>query len=190
MPPTPSLALISWSGMRGGVSLAAALAIPLTTDAGEPFPGRNLILFLTFAVIFGTLVVQGLTLPAAIRLLRLEDDGEDDGARAGAGPHPRGGGGARCGSTSSRPRTGCATTPRSESAAATTSGRTASPPGSTAATTARSRRARSTSSGCAASCSTPSGRRCTSCGARGEISDEVARRVERDLDLEDARLEI
>ena len=77
--PTPSaLALISWSGMRGGVSLAAALAIPLTTDAGEPFPGRSLILFLTFAVIFGTLVVQGLTLPAVIRLLRLEDDGEEE----------------------------------------------------------------------------------------------------------------
>ena len=78
MPAPAALALISWSGMRGGVSLAAALAIPLTTDAGEPFPGRDLILFLTFAVIFGTLVIQGLTLPAVIRLLRLEDDGEDD----------------------------------------------------------------------------------------------------------------
>ena len=77
MPPTRQLALISWSGMRGGVSLAAALAIPLATDAGEPFPDRNLILYLTFAVIFGTLVVQGLTLPAVIRLLRLEDDGEE-----------------------------------------------------------------------------------------------------------------
>ena len=72
----PWLALISWAGMRGGVSLAAALAIPLTTDAGEPFPDRDLILFLTFAVIFGTLVVQGLTLPAVIRLLRLEDESE------------------------------------------------------------------------------------------------------------------
>ena len=76
--PPAALALITWSGMRGAVSLAAALAIPLTTDAGEPFPERNLILFLTFAVIFGTLVIQGLTLPAVIRLLRLEDDGEDD----------------------------------------------------------------------------------------------------------------
>ena len=76
MPPNAWLALISWAGMRGGVSLAAALAIPLTTDAGEPFPDRDLILFLTFAVIFGTLVVQGLTLPAVIRLLRLEDESE------------------------------------------------------------------------------------------------------------------
>jgi monovalent cation/hydrogen antiporter len=78
MPPPAALALITWSGMRGGVSLAAALAIPLTTDAGEPFPGRDVILFLTFAVILGSLVVQGLTLPAVIRLLDLEDDGQDD----------------------------------------------------------------------------------------------------------------
>jgi CPA1 family monovalent cation:H+ antiporter len=78
MPPRSALALITWSGMRGAVSLAAALAIPLSTDAGEAFPGRDLILFLTFAVIFGTLVVQGLTLPAVIRFLHLEDDGEDD----------------------------------------------------------------------------------------------------------------
>ena len=77
MPPRAALALITWSGMRGAVSLAAALAIPLATDAGEPFPGRDLILFLTFAVILGTLVIQGLTLPAVIRLLDLEDDGEE-----------------------------------------------------------------------------------------------------------------
>ena len=79
MPPNSALALIAWTGMRGGVSLAAALAIPLTTDAGAPFPGRDLILYLTFAVIFGTLVIQGLTLPAVIRLLRLEDEAEQAG---------------------------------------------------------------------------------------------------------------
>jgi Na+/H+ antiporter len=78
MPPTAHLALVSWAGMRGGVSLAAALAIPLSTDTGTPFPARDLILFLTFCVILVTLVFQGLTLPAVIRLLRLEDDGEDD----------------------------------------------------------------------------------------------------------------
>jgi hypothetical protein len=60
--------------MRGAVSLAAALALPLTTDAGAPFPDRDLIVFVTFAVILGTLVVQGLTMPALIRLLRVEDD--------------------------------------------------------------------------------------------------------------------
>jgi CPA1 family monovalent cation:H+ antiporter len=77
MPSVPQLALVSWAGMRGGVSLAAALAIPLTTDTGAPFPGRDLILFLTFCVILVTLVVQGLTLPAVIRLLGLEEDGAD-----------------------------------------------------------------------------------------------------------------
>ena len=78
MPSVAQLALVSWAGMRGGVSLAAALAIPLTTDTGAPFPGRDLILFLTFCVILVTLVVQGLTLPAVIRLLGLEEDGADD----------------------------------------------------------------------------------------------------------------
>jgi CPA1 family monovalent cation:H+ antiporter len=66
---------VSWAGMRGAVSLAAALALPLTTDAGEPFPGRDLILFLTFSVILATLVGMGLTMPLVIRALRLEDDG-------------------------------------------------------------------------------------------------------------------
>ena len=60
--------LLGWSGMRGAVSLAAALALPLD------FPLRNLILFLTFSVILATLVVQGLTLPALIRRLRFEQD--------------------------------------------------------------------------------------------------------------------
>jgi monovalent cation/hydrogen antiporter len=67
--------VLAWSGMRGAVSLAAALALPLTTDAGRAFPDRDLLIFLTFAVILGTLVVQGLTLPALIRVLALEEDG-------------------------------------------------------------------------------------------------------------------
>src|ERR671935_109154 len=66
--------VIGWTGMRGAVSLAAALAVPLSTDAGTPFPSRELIVFLAFCVILGTLVVQGLTLPAVIRLARLEED--------------------------------------------------------------------------------------------------------------------
>ncbi len=69
---------LSWAGMRGAVSLAAALALPLETDAGAPFPGRDLILFLTFSVILATLVGQGLTLPLVIRALGLEEDGDDD----------------------------------------------------------------------------------------------------------------
>jgi NhaP-type Na+/H+ or K+/H+ antiporter len=63
--------------MRGAVSLAAALALPLRNDAGAPLPTRDLIIFLTFCTILVTLVGQGLTLPLVIRLLGLEDDGKD-----------------------------------------------------------------------------------------------------------------
>lgn len=73
-PPWQLPMLISWTGMRGAVSLAAALALPLETDAGGPFPQRELIVFLTFAVILATLVVQGLTLPALIKVLGVEED--------------------------------------------------------------------------------------------------------------------
>ncbi|MBN0047976.1 Na+/H+ antiporter [Streptomyces actuosus] len=63
--------VIAWAGMRGVVSLAVAFSIPLTVHHGEePFPQRNLVLFLTFTTVIGTLVVQGLTLPPLIRLLR------------------------------------------------------------------------------------------------------------------------
>jgi monovalent cation/hydrogen antiporter len=68
---------VAWSGMRGAVSLAVALALPFTTDTGGPFPKRNLIIFLTFAVIFFTLVGQGLSLPALIHRLGLSDGGAD-----------------------------------------------------------------------------------------------------------------
>jgi monovalent cation/hydrogen antiporter len=68
--------VLGWAGMRGAVSLAAALALPHTIDAGGPFPNRDLIIFLTFAVILGTLVVEGLTLPAVVRIVGLEDDGK------------------------------------------------------------------------------------------------------------------
>ncbi|MES2134202.1 MAG: Na+/H+ antiporter [Bacteroidota bacterium] len=59
--------LLGWTGMRGVVSLAAALAIPLTLPNGEAFPHRNLILFITFVVILLTLLLQGLTLPTLIK---------------------------------------------------------------------------------------------------------------------------
>ena len=68
----------SWSGMRGAVSLAAALALPLTTNSGEPFPGRDLIQFITFSLILVTVVGQGLTLPWLIRRLGLVEDGVDE----------------------------------------------------------------------------------------------------------------
>lgn len=69
--------VMGWSGMRGAVSLAAALALPLTAAGGADFPGRDLILFLTVCVIFVTLVVQGLTLPALIVFLGVREEGHE-----------------------------------------------------------------------------------------------------------------
>jgi len=69
---------VGWAGMRGSVSLAAALAIPLQTDAGAAFPNRELIIFLAFAVILVTLIGQGLTLGPLITRLGLMDDGVEE----------------------------------------------------------------------------------------------------------------
>lgn len=77
-PPWQESVLIAWAGMRGVVSLAAALALPLLLANRQPFPGRSYILFLTFCVILTTLVFQGLTLPILIRKLGIEDDGAID----------------------------------------------------------------------------------------------------------------
>jgi CPA1 family monovalent cation:H+ antiporter len=73
-PPWQWPAVIGWAGMRGAVTLAAALALPFKTDSGAPFPERDLIIFLSFAVLFATLVLQGLSLPLLIRKLGLRED--------------------------------------------------------------------------------------------------------------------
>jgi CPA1 family monovalent cation:H+ antiporter len=78
-PPRAQVFIVSWCGMRGIVSLAAALALPLETFEGEGFPYRDLLVFLTFVVIFATLVGQGLTLAPLIRRLGL---GSEAGLRA------------------------------------------------------------------------------------------------------------
>jgi NhaP-type Na+/H+ or K+/H+ antiporter len=64
--------------MRGAVSLAVALALPLPTGAGQGFPHRDLFIFVTFAVILVTLVLQGLSLPTLIRRLGVHDDGAEE----------------------------------------------------------------------------------------------------------------
>lgn len=74
----PTRIVLAWAGMRGAVSLAAALALPLETDAGAPFPHRDLLIFLTYAVILFTLLFQGLTLPTLIRRLDVRDDGSEE----------------------------------------------------------------------------------------------------------------
>lgn len=77
-PPWQYPFVISWAGMRGVVSLAAAFAIPVQTATGGPFPQRELLIFLTFVVIFATLIVQGTTLRAVIRRLGLRTDPVQD----------------------------------------------------------------------------------------------------------------
>jgi CPA1 family monovalent cation:H+ antiporter len=72
-PPWRWTQIIAWTGMRGAVSLAAALALPLLTDADANFPHREMIVFLTFSVILATLLLQGLTLPPLIQLLGIDD---------------------------------------------------------------------------------------------------------------------
>jgi CPA1 family monovalent cation:H+ antiporter len=74
-PPWQYVFVLSFTGVRGIVSLAAALAIPLATLGGQPFPDRDLILLLTFSVILVTLVGLGLLLPAVIRMLGLAQAG-------------------------------------------------------------------------------------------------------------------
>jgi CPA1 family monovalent cation:H+ antiporter len=86
-PPWQRPAVVAWMGLRGAVSLAAALALPLTTDSGGDFPNRALIIYLAFAVIVATLVLQGLTLPLVIRVLGIEDDGLDAREEAKARIH-------------------------------------------------------------------------------------------------------
>ncbi|MBA8952386.1 Na+/H+ antiporter [Actinomadura namibiensis] len=79
--------VVSWAGMRGVVSLAAAFAVPATVAGGAPFPGRDLIVFLTFTTVLGTLLVQGLTFPPLIRWLGVAAEREryeDSVAEAGA----------------------------------------------------------------------------------------------------------
>ena len=86
--------LIGWTGMRGVVSLAAALALPITLDSGKDFPNRDIIIFLSLFTLLDTLVLQSLTLPMVIRLLRVrnadDEAAEEHEARLHAAPHGTG----------------------------------------------------------------------------------------------------
>jgi CPA1 family monovalent cation:H+ antiporter len=83
-PRSKEVFLLGWTGMRGVLALAAAISLPEYLNNGQPFPQRNLILFLTFSIILTTLVLQGLTLPAIIRRLRIggAGGGETEMSRA------------------------------------------------------------------------------------------------------------
>ncbi len=84
LPPWQWVTFIGWAGIRGGDALVIALAVPLATAAGTPFPARDQILFITFGVIFATLVLQGPTLAPLIRVLALRGDGHQDDEEAHA----------------------------------------------------------------------------------------------------------
>lgn len=76
-PPTPAQAfIVAWAGMRGVVSLAAAFGVPMSTLSGAPFPGRPQLVFLTFVVVIGTLLLHGLTLPWLIKVLDVSSEAE------------------------------------------------------------------------------------------------------------------
>jgi NhaP-type Na+/H+ or K+/H+ antiporter len=73
-PPRPgTIFIIGWGGMRGVLSLAAAISLPFTRFGGSPFPQRNTIIYLAFCLMFATVVVQGLTMPLLIRVLGLSE---------------------------------------------------------------------------------------------------------------------
>jgi CPA1 family monovalent cation:H+ antiporter len=77
IPPWRHILVVAWCGMRGVVSLAAALALPITFSNGRPLPQRSLVIFLTFCVILSTLVFQGLSLPLLVRWLGVSEPYED-----------------------------------------------------------------------------------------------------------------
>lgn len=88
-PAPAAVFVVAWAGMRGVVSLAAAFAVPMTTLAGAPFPGRAHIVFLTFVVVIGTLLLHGLTLPWVIRVFGVQGDDAQRDAVAMAGAQDR-----------------------------------------------------------------------------------------------------
>jgi CPA1 family monovalent cation:H+ antiporter len=76
--PTGERLVVGWSGMRGAVSLAAALAVPMSTDGGAPLAGREIVLLVTFVTILVTIVLQGLTLPMLVHAAGVRRGGEED----------------------------------------------------------------------------------------------------------------
>lgn len=84
LPPWPNTFLVAYTGMRGAVTLAAALALPRMTDAGTPFPGREVIIFVAFCGVVATVVIQGLSLPPLLRVMAVESDGSAEHEEAKA----------------------------------------------------------------------------------------------------------
>ena len=175
--------------MRGACHARRRARDPADDRRGQPFPQRDLIVFLAFCVVLATLVLQGLSLPLVIRVLGLEDDGLDVKEEAKARIHAAEAAMARLEEllededcvredTAERLR-GLYEFRRNRFRRA-----------STTATTARSRSGRSSTSACGASCSRRSASAIVALRRRGRIAEEVMHRLQRDLDLEDSRLDV
>ena len=175
--------MLAWAGVRGAVSLAAALALPID------LPYRDTIVFVTFVVILGTLVGQVLTLPVLIRVLGVEDDDgadrEDAKARIKAAEAAL----ARLEELAAEEWVREDTVERMRGVVQLPHAPLPRPVRRSRRMTAR-RSARRPTSACGASCSTPSAVRCSSCATRAMITEEVMQRVQRDIDLEDSRLDV
>ena len=186
MPPWSAIFLLAWTGMRGIVSLAAALGLPLATASGAPFPFRDQIIVITFQVIVVTLVLQGLTLSPLIRRLRLGDDAHA-GARGGPrapGGRPRGPGPARRAGEGARRRrartsSGCARSTRSGSSAPRRSTRGRAPSRPAPRPPLRRLRHEALSA---------ERRALIALRDEGVISDDVLHRLEQELDIEAMRI--
>ena len=175
-PPWRYPAFIAWNGMRGAVTIAAALLIPLETDSGAPLPGRDLIVFFAFAVVLATLVGQGLTLPGLIRVLRPR--GRRRRRRGGsAGTHPRRRGGARAPRRARERVVGARRHRRAHARRSTASASTASRRAATPTATGRSRSGRSKYQRLRRELLDAERRAVVELRNTGEISDEVMRRV-------------
>lgn len=177
--------VMSWSGMRGGVSLAAALTVPTLVD-GQPYAARDLILFITFCVILATLVLQGLTLPALINALRLEGEADEiaelrarlQGARAALRELDRTGGDGRVPPNVLKDMRASYQDRIWRYEAGVRAGGTTEEYARSSASWRDWRRALISAERDAI----------VSMRDRGEISPETMRRIERDLDLEESRI--
>ena len=179
--------VVSWTGMRGVVTLAAAAAIPVTTATGEPFPERATIQAIAFVVSVGTLLMQGWTLPLLIRRLRLVTSPTTtsttaprlEGRAGGARRRRRG-----AGRSSGRIRRRGWTRGRWPRSAASSPGTPRTP--TRCPTPRRTRSARRCSRGCTATCCRRSERRSSPNATPGGIEDEAVRAMLERLDLQEA----
>ena len=187
-PPWQRLAFVGWAGMRGAITLAAALAIPSTTDWGRRSRTATSSSTSRLGRVLATLVLQGLSLPFVIRVLGLEDDGLDEKENAKARIHAADAALERLDELVEEGvvREDTAGRLRGQYSFA----RRASERASTTGTTARSRSGRSSTNALRRELLDAERSSLVALRNEGRISEGVMQRVQRDLDLEDSRLDV